>query len=155
MVLLINPIVQLILGAIKLSNSVKFFPFHVKLFELLSMITEQTNEFIPIAQYLLYPFESAGGITYLNSKSKVLEDKIIPDTMVSVKIAKKHLDTVEMKDRVVQEVIEHLTKFLSIHSRRMYFPEMTIGLSIVLRKFRKNSKNTKYSKLVQSFLEAI
>ncbi len=84
----------------------------------------------------------------MNTKSKVLEDKLIPETLVSVKIAKKHLDTVEMKDRVVQEAIEHLTKYLAIHSRRMYFPEMTVGLSIVLRKFRKNSTNNNYRKLV-------
>jgi len=154
-VLLINPIVQLVLGSIKLSSSVKFFPFHVKLFGILSLITEKTSEFIPIAQYLLYPFESAGGVNYLNTKSKILEDKIIPDTLVSVKIAKKHLDTVEMKDRVVQESLEHLTQFLAVHSRRIYFPEMTIGLSIVLRKFRKGSSNNNYRKLIQSFLEAI
>ena len=103
------------------------------------MINERTSEFIPISQYLLYPFESAGGVTYLNSKSKPLVDKMMPDSLISIKISRKHIDTVEMKDRIVMEAIENLTMYLAAHSRKMFFPEMTIGLSIVLRKFRKNT----------------
>ena len=100
LVLLINPVVQLILGALKLSVSVKYFPFHAKLFELLCLINERTREFIPCAQYLLYPFEQGNG-AYLNAKCKQLEDKLIPETLVSLKVAKKHIDSVEMKDRIV------------------------------------------------------
>jgi len=155
LVLLINPVVQLLLGVLKLSSSIKYFPFHVKLFELLCSITERTDEFIPIAQYMLYPFESQGGKSYLNSKSKALEDKIIPDTLVSVKIAKKHQDTSEMKDRVVQESLEQLTAYLAAHAKSMYFPEMTMALSIVLRKFRKTCTNNNYRKMVQVFVDAI
>jgi hypothetical protein len=148
LVLLVNPIVQLIQGAMKLTTSVKYFPFHIKLFELICMINERTNEFIPAAQYLLYPYESAGGVNYLNSKSKPLEDKMIPDSLISIKISKKHIDTVEMKDKIVQESLEQLTLYLAAHSRKMYFPEMTIGLTIVLRKFRKNSSNNNYRKMI-------
>lgn len=155
LVLLINPVVQLIQGAMKLSTSVKYLPFHVKLFELLCMINEKTKQVIPAAQYLLYPFESAGGVNYLNSKGKPLEDKMIPDSLISIKISKKHLDSVEMKDRVVQECLEHLTLYLATHSRKMFFPEMTVGMSIVLRKFRKGNSNSNYKKLIQTFLEAM
>ncbi len=112
--MLINPIVQLILGALKVTTSVKYFPFHSKLFELLCMINERTNEFIPIARYILYPFEESA--TWLNSRSKTLEDKMIPDTLISLKIAKKHVDTSEMKDRVVTESLNALTNFLSSKS---------------------------------------
>lgn len=155
LVLLINPIVQLIQGAIKLTTSVKYFPFHIKLFELLNMINEMTDEFIPIAQYLLYPFESTGGIKYLNSKSKPSEDKMLPETLVSLKIAKKHLDTIEMKDRVVVESLEQLTLYLATFSRSLFYPELTVALTVVLRRFRKDCSNANYKKLIQSFLLAI
>lgn len=155
LVLLLNPVVQLIQGALKLTVSIKYFPFHVKLFELLNMIIQQANQFIPIAQYLLYPFESKGGLAYLNSKSKPLEDKMIPDSLVSIKISKKHLDTVEMKDKVVQESLENLTLHLADHARKLYFPEMVVGLSFVLRRFKKETKNTIYRKQIQTFLQAV
>lgn len=48
LVLLINPAVQLIIGAFKLTSSVKYFPFHVKLFDLLRLVNEMTGEFTPI-----------------------------------------------------------------------------------------------------------
>lgn len=155
LVLLINPIVQLIIGSLKLSSGIKYFPFHLKLFELLSLINEQTDEFIPIAQYLLYPFEQQGGATYLNSKNKKLEDKILPESVVSLKIAKKHMDTSEMKDRIVKEALEHLVIAMAANSRYICFPEMNIGMSLILRKFKKNTTNPNYRKLIQSFLEVL
>jgi hypothetical protein len=154
LVLLINPLVQLIIGATKLSVSVKYFPFHVKLFELLAMINDRTNEFIPIAQYMLYPFEQANG-NWLNSKSKAMEDKVIPDTLVSLKIAKKHVDTVEMKTRVVKEALDHLTLYFASHSRDTCFPEMVVGLDIVLRKFKKSCNNKDFNKQITTFLELL
>jgi len=36
--LLVHPLVQLISGVIRLTNQMKYFPFHLKSFELLSMI---------------------------------------------------------------------------------------------------------------------
>jgi hypothetical protein len=42
LVLLINPIVQLIVGTLKLTNNLKYYPTHLKLIELLVLITDQT-----------------------------------------------------------------------------------------------------------------
>jgi nucleolar complex protein 2 len=57
LVLLVHPFVQLAIGTIRLSPNVKYFPFHVKVFHLMSLINERTGHYIPIAQYLLYPFD--------------------------------------------------------------------------------------------------
>ena len=88
---MVHPFVQLAIGTIRLSPSVKYYPFHVKVFHLLSLINERTGQYIPIAQYLLYPFDLQND--YLNSKSKQLQDKAIPETLISLKAAKKHVDT--------------------------------------------------------------
>jgi hypothetical protein len=155
LVLLINPAVQLIIGAFKLTSSIKYFPFHIKLFELLRLVNEQTGEFTPIVQYMLFPFESQGGQKYLNSKSKPSEDKIIPETAVSIKVAKKHEGTQEIKDRVVQETLEQLGLHLAANSRELFFPEMSVGIEICLRRFRKTCTNNVYRKSIQQLLEAI
>jgi hypothetical protein len=42
---------------------------------------------------------------------------MIPDTLISLKIAKKHVDTSEMKDRVVMEAINNLTVYLTSKSQ--------------------------------------
>ena len=41
--LLVHPLVQLIVGVIRLTNHMKYFPFHSKAFELLCIINEKTG----------------------------------------------------------------------------------------------------------------
>ena len=73
--------------------------------------------------------------------------------MVSLKIAKKHIDTSEMKDRIVTEALDELLLYFAAHSRSISFPEMTMGTILVLRKFKKATKSSTYRSLVQSFLD--
>ena len=80
----------------------------------------------------------------MNQKSKPLEDKIIPETLISLKIAKKHIETSEMKDRIVQEALDELLLYYAANSRQIGFPEMIIGTTIVLKKFRKITKSSNY-----------
>lgn len=92
---------------------------------------------------------------YFNSKPKPLEDKSVPDTLVALKIAKKHFDTQVIKDRMIKESIEALTMFFGANSKSLSFPEMMVPTSVVLRKFRKNASNNAYRKTVGSFLDLI
>ena len=100
----------------------------------------------------MYPFEQQSG---LSSKPKVLEDKLIPDTLVSLKIAKKHMETSEIKDRIVKEALEEILIYYAANSRNIGFPEMTIGIQVVLRKFKKNSGNSSYRNLITAFLNVL
>ena len=48
-------------------------------------------------------------MNHFNTKNKTLEDKLIPETLVSLKIAKKHIDTQEMKERIIIETLNTLS----------------------------------------------
>lgn len=119
----------------------------------MSLINEKTNQFVPIAQYILYPFDPH--FEFINSKSKPLTDKSIPDTLISLKIAKKHLNTFEMKDRIVKEIIEELSIYFANSSRHISFPELVIPVGVVLRKFKKHTTNSNYRKIVAAFLDLV
>ena len=43
LVLLVHPLVQLGVATIKLSNNPKYFPFHLKIFQLLSQLNSKTG----------------------------------------------------------------------------------------------------------------
>jgi len=43
LVLLVHPLVNLISGTIRLSNNIKYWPFHLKCFELLTIINQKTG----------------------------------------------------------------------------------------------------------------
>jgi hypothetical protein len=49
LVLLVNPLVQLIVGTLKLSNNLKQYPFHMKLIDLLLILSERTGVYIPVS----------------------------------------------------------------------------------------------------------
>ena len=152
--LLVHPLVQLIVGVVRLSNNIKYFPFHVKLFHLIVQINARTGQFVPAAQYILYPLDSSN-LGFFNSKPKPLQDKVIPETLVSLKFAKKHVQTQEARDRVVKEIIEALTLYLAANGNSLAFPELFVPISILLRKFKKLTSNNNYKKSVQAFLDLV
>ena len=134
--LLVHPLVQLIVGVIRLTNHMKYFPFHSKAFELLCIINEKTGQFVPAAQFMLQPFEAVN-YNFFNGKPKPLEDKIVPDSLISIKIAKKHLETQEIKDRIVRESLANLTRYLAANSTSVALPEMCVSIGVILRKYKK------------------
>ena len=75
--------------------------------------------------------------------------------MISLKVAKKHVDTQEIKDRIVKESIEALTLYFAANATSLSFPELFVPVGVMLRKFKKNTNNSNYRKMVQSFLELI
>mmetsp|Transcript_6467 Transcript_6467/g.4865 ORF Transcript_6467/g.4865 Transcript_6467/m.4865 type:complete len:88 (+) Transcript_6467:689-952(+) len=86
---------------------------------------------------------------------KALEDKAIPETIVGLKIAKKHFESQQMKDRIVRESIDELIIYLGNLSRSMSFPEMIVPIGVVLRKFKKHTANASHRKVVAHFLDLI
>ena len=92
---------------------------------------------------------------FFNSKPKPLQDKAIPDTLVSLKFAKKHVVTQEARDRVVKEIIEALTSYLAANGSSLAFPELVVPITVLLRKFKKNANSANYKKTVQSFLDLV
>jgi hypothetical protein len=140
-------------ATIKISSNMKYIPYHLKIIQLMNLINEKTGEFVPLSQYILQPFELNLG--YFSAKPKILEDKMIPESLVSIKIAKKHLDTAEMKDRIVKETLDELVLYLAANSGSASFPEMAVPAASVLRKFKKGTGNQNYRKMVTHVLEVI
>lgn len=60
-----------------------------------------------------------------------------------------------MKDRMVKESIEELTIYFANNSRSISFPEMTVPVGVILRKFKKNTKNNNYRKIVAYFMDVL
>jgi hypothetical protein len=79
----------------------------------------------------------------------------VPDTIVSLKFAKKHAETAEVKDRVVRELIDELIIYYAANSRMIGFPEAVVPIGVVLRKFKKLTHNGNYRKIVAAFLDLL
>jgi len=102
---------------------------------------------VPAAQYILYPLDSSN-VGFFTSKPKALQDKTIPDSLVSLKFAKKHLGTQEVRDRIVKDILESLTLYLAANANSLAFPELVVPIGVLLRKFKKLSGSTNYKKSI-------
>lgn len=60
-----------------------------------------------------------------------------------------------MKDRIVKEIIDELTIYYANNSRSISFPELTVPLGVLLRKFKKHTTNSGYRKSVAAFLDLL
>jgi len=99
------------------------------------------------SRLLVYPLSSRHFKSQLfQQKPKPLQDKAIPDTLVSLKLAKKHMNTQETKDRIVKEDIESLTLYLAANGNSLAFPEIVVPVTVLLRKFKKQTTNGIYKK---------
>ncbi len=72
-----------------------------------------------------------------------------------MKFAKKHAETAEVKDRVVREIVEELTLYYAGNSRGIGFPEACVPVGVMLRRFKKQTHNGNYRKVVAAFLELL
>lgn len=74
---------------------------------------------------------------------------------MSLKIAKKHFETAEMKDRMIRETVEMLTLFFAANGKALSFPELLVAPMVSLRKFRKQCSNSGYRKVIATLLEVL
>ena len=109
---------------------------------------------MPAASHLVHVF-SAPNFNYFNAKPRKLDDKFIPDTLISLKFAKRHVPTGEAKDRIIRETLELLTTFYAANASSLSFPELVVPTVCVLRKFKKNVSNGVHKKQVQTLLDLI
>jgi hypothetical protein len=58
-----------------------------------------------------------------------------------------------MKDRIVRETLDELTMYYANNSYCISFPEMIVPIGVLLRKFKKNTRNNTYRKNVAYFLD--
>ena len=56
------------------------------------------------------------------------------------------MNTQEAKDRIVKEIIESLTLYLAANGSSLAFPEIVVPVSVLLRKFKKQTTSGIYKK---------
>ena len=60
-----------------------------------------------------------------------------------------------MKDRILRETLDELTIYFANTSRSIGYPELIVPVGVVLRKFKKNTTNSNYRKIVAHFVDVL
>ena len=138
--LLAYPLIQTIIGVIRLNLVDIFFPLRISLVNLLNKISDETNIFIPCENYLFEVLESSNFSK--NFKRKILksdnENREFIDLNTSLKIKKEDSGNFGVITYLLEETIDSLLEFCGVNCYKISFPELGKAVNFYLRKITKN-----------------
>jgi hypothetical protein len=100
---------------LKISSDVKFHPFHIKIYDLISQVSVQGS--LAAVKFVLYPF-SQEKLEFFkqrdNKNSKQVESEDKPEIDDGIQIDQKHLHSHSTKEKILRQTLIALTKILSL-----------------------------------------
>ncbi|ETS82150.1 hypothetical protein PFICI_07152 [Pestalotiopsis fici W106-1] len=133
--LLVYPLVQVTLGAMRLIPTAIYFPLRFHLTRSLLRISRSTGTYIPLASALLEVLNSAE----MRKSPKAATIKPL-DFHVNYKAPKTYLRTRVYQDGVGDQVVELFSEYFVLWSTNIAFPEFALPVIIMLKRWLKQSR---------------
>ncbi|KAF5027707.1 hypothetical protein F66182_191 [Fusarium sp. NRRL 66182] len=134
--LLIYPLVQVTLGAMRLIPTSVYFPLRFHLIRSLLRISRATGTFIPLASPLLEVLTSAE----MKKAPKAASLKPF-DFATAYKAPKSYLRTRVFQDGVGEQLVELLSEYFYLWTTNIAFPELALPVIIQLKRWLKQARN--------------
>ncbi|KAI1191518.1 Noc2p family-domain-containing protein [Nemania serpens] len=133
--LLIYPLVQVTLGAMRLIPTATYFPLRFHMIRSLLRISRSTGTYIPLASVLLEVLNSAE----MRRSPKHATLKAL-DFHVAYKAPKAYLRTRVYQDGVGEQVVDLFSEYFVLWSTNIAFPEFALPVIIMLKRWLKQSR---------------
>ncbi|KAK4218252.1 ribosome assembly protein Noc2 [Rhypophila decipiens] len=133
--LLIYPLVQVTLGAMRLIPTSLYFPLRFHLMRSLLRLSRATDTYIPLASALLEVLNS-------NEMKKPPKTSTLKqlDFEVAYKAPKSYLRTRVYQDGVGEQIVELFSEYFVLWSKNIAFPEFSLPVIIMLKRWLKDSR---------------
>lgn len=152
--LLIYPLVQVTLGAMRLIPTAIYFPLRFHLIRSLLRTSRATGTYIPLASPILEVLSSAE----MKKAPKATTLKAF-DFAVAYKAPKSYLRTRIYQDNVGEQIVELLSEFFLLWSKSIAFPELALPVIIQLKRWLKQARSrnqgNKNAKLVSQLVTLV
>eukprot|EP01025_Chloroclados_australasicus_P056196 TRINITY_DN6911_c0_g1_i1.p1 TRINITY_DN6911_c0_g1~~TRINITY_DN6911_c0_g1_i1.p1 ORF type:complete len:742 (-),score=101.51 TRINITY_DN6911_c0_g1_i1:287-2512(-) len=147
---LIHPVVQLLLGAVRLVSSPKYFPIRFRMVRALNYVSNAVGVYIPLSSLLLDVFQWSE----LHKPSSVGQVPA-PDFRLQLKISKNVLKSTKVQQQVMEETLLLLAQHLAQWSYSIAFPELCHVPITLLKKFMKTSSVQRFKNSVKNLVDVI
>lgn len=145
------PIINICEGMLSLYPISKYFPLFLHILNDLNEFSRSIGLYIPIVKDAMF--------TLLNSKefSKKKSNKKPKafDFEINIKVQKEYSQTNAFWNSAFNEILDILVDFLSIHSKKIYFPELVCFIHYNLKKLQKAYSFNFYKTKIKLFLQKI
>ena len=168
--MLIYPLIQTIVGVVRLNSSENFYLLRIRLVILLNAISRVSGIFIPVAMYILpilksnYFIEKCKNFNNDNNKNKKNNNekkvnlKNINNRVniaIMIKIKKEEYKFKQIRKDLLIECCDCLVEFLSINSYRICIEELCNEIIKEIRIALKNIIDKEYREIIKIRLEKI
>ncbi|KAM0441132.1 hypothetical protein ACHAPT_000437 [Fusarium lateritium] len=134
--LLVYPLVQVTLGAMRLIPTAVYFPLRFHLIRSLLRLSRATGTFIPLASPLIEVLTSA------EMKKAPKPASLKPfDFATAYKAPKSYLRTRVYQDSVGEQVVELLGEYFLLWATSIAFPELALPVTIQLKRWLKQTRS--------------
>lgn len=148
---LIYPLVQVILGTIRLIPSPQYFPLRFFLLRGLISLALSTGVYIPVLPILTEVLSSS----VITKTPKYFESLPPLDFSCSIRASKVYLGTKVYQDCVGDEFVELAGEVFYQHCKSIAFPELAVPAVIKFKNFIKRNGNGKFTTQLQKLVERL
>ncbi|XP_064621776.1 nucleolar complex protein 2 homolog isoform X2 [Lineus longissimus] len=147
---LIYPLVQTIIGTVKLAPTARYYPLRFHCIRALNKLSESTSTFIPVLPLILEVLES----TDFNKRHKSSSFKPFNFACI-LKFSKAQIEEKGFKDGLVEQLYDLFMEHFHIHSHTVGFPELALPAVIQIKDFIKKCKVANFTKQLRQILEKV
>lgn len=141
--LLTYPLIQTIIGVIRLNLVDIFYPLRLHLVKELILISKNTGIFIPTAMYLIEILQSNHFSKFYRSKES--QEEINLDTPITLKLRKEHFQNYSIILNIFDEVLDLLKASFAVNINNYSFPEILASSMHALKKIAKETSVLLYN----------
>ena len=171
--LLIYPLIQTIIGVIRLNYSEQYYLLRIRLVILLNGISRVSNIFIPTAMYILpilfsnYFIQKCRVVDEFSKKKKKDEKKKNENRLykpkinnrivinVILKIKKEEFKIKQIRKDLLEECCDCLVEYLSINSNKICFVELADSILKEMKSALKKIYDKEYREIIKIRIEKI
>ncbi|ESN96233.1 hypothetical protein HELRODRAFT_67682 [Helobdella robusta] len=147
-----HPLVEIILGCVRLNHSPAYMPLRLFCARVLARLSEQTSVYIPVLPIILEVISQLLQLFKSTPKQTSMKSCTFA---CCLRMNKNELKEKAFLDAAMDEIFELLLYYCSLYSHTVGFPELVLPLTIQLKKFIKSSRAENYVKKLKQVHEKI
>ncbi|KZC06791.1 PREDICTED: nucleolar complex protein 2 homolog [Dufourea novaeangliae] len=147
---LLYPLVQIIVGTIKVIPTPQYYPLRFHCLQMLTDISKETGTFIPTLPFLLEILTSYD----FNKKHKAVSMKPVPFICI-LRLSKSQLQENGFKDNVIDSIYKLILENAAKDSHTIYFPDLYVPCIMQIKAFLKKCRIANYCRKMKQLLEKI
>lgn len=145
------PLIQICEGILTLYPIPKYFPLFIQILGHLNEFSRFTEQYIPIIKIALFTLLDSK--EFLKKKNNKKPKAF--DFEINIKVQKEYSQTNLFWNAAFNEILDILIDFLSIHSKKVYFPEIVSFVIYNLKKLQKKYNFNFYKTKIKLLLQKI